>query len=67
MMIEQILIFLGLLEIILRAVPTQQNWSITDFLFNLWMRLVPNRVDSLRNEVYTSLRRSTKVSKDFIG
>ena len=61
-MIEILTIAIALLEVILRLIPTSDNWSLIDFLHNLIMRVIPNN-NIGKKDVWTSIRRSTKVSK----
>lgn len=64
-MTEVLCILVALLEVILRLIPTQDNWSLLDFLHNLVMRVIPNH-NIGKKDVWTSIRRSTKVSKDML-
>ena len=68
-MTEKLLLIIGILELIVRIIPTSNNWSIIDLLHNIVSRLIPNKVlgDENRPEVWTSIRRTTKVSKDILS
>jgi hypothetical protein len=56
---------IAIYEIIARLVPTEKNYSVVDFLHNIYMRMLPNKALTILNgDLPINDGKLTSVSRD---